>query len=144
MVGHGDAQGRGRNTLAMASSTDNGYSFGTPRKISGLVQPGCGIGLLVAHDTGTIYISHDNNGTLATAGPTAHDNSRNNLTISKSADGGFTWRNHLIDPRFTGLSMLARIPRVDSGYNDRIGILWEAGSKRFDGDGIWYTTLPLD
>ena len=39
-VGHGDAHSTGRNTLAMARSTDHGRSWGDLRKIKGLVQPG--------------------------------------------------------------------------------------------------------
>ena len=144
MVGHGDAQSEGRNTLTIARSLDNGRSWGPPRKIPGLVQPGCGLGLLVDtvahHDV--IYLSHDDNGTLASAGPNAHDASRNNLTISRSVDGGTSWvTGRHVDHRFTGLSALAR---VSSGEGKGVlGVLYEAGDKRFDGNGIWFSTLPL-
>eukprot|EP01050_Picozoa_sp_SAG11_P013825 SAG11_NODE_1645_length_4524_cov_7.819435_3_plen_468_part_00 len=83
LVGHGDAISPGRNTLAMASSTDNGLTFDNLHKIPHLVQPGCGLGMLITTDD-TIYLSFDNNGTLASAAPNAHDNSRNNLTVSHS------------------------------------------------------------
>jgi hypothetical protein len=88
MIGHGDAMTSGRNTLAMATSSDNGMSFSGLHKIPGLVQPGCGLGLLVHDDI--IYISHDDNGTLGTSSPNAHDASRNNLTVAHSSDGR-TW-----------------------------------------------------
>jgi len=39
LVGHSDALSPGRNTLAMASSHDNGLSFGELHKIPQLVQP---------------------------------------------------------------------------------------------------------
>ena len=140
MVGHGDALGPGRNTLALAISQDHGRTWVGLRKIEGLVQPGCGIGLLV-HD-GTIYISHDNNGTLATAAPNAHDDSRNNLTVSHSTDGGNTFTSRSIDHRFTGLSALAAVKTRDtSGL--QLGVLYEGGPKRFDGDGVWFATLPM-
>jgi hypothetical protein len=138
MVGHGDALGPGRNTLALALSHDHGLSFVGLRKISGLVQPGCGIGLLV--HGGTIYISHDNNGTLATAAPNAHDAARNNLTVSHSTDMGATFTSRPIDHRFTGLSALAA---VKTRQGDLLGVLYEGGPKRFDGDGVWFATLPL-
>ena len=50
-------------------------------------------GLITADDT--IYISYDNNGTLATAAPSAHDNSRNNLTVAHSVRPPSSWiRRH--------------------------------------------------
>ena len=167
MVGHGDAMSTGRNTLALATSTDNGHSFQSLRKIPGLVQPGCGIGMLVRNDD--IYISHDNNGTLGDSAPDAHDASRNNLTVSRSTDFGATWRSRSVDPRFTGLSAMADValPATDemvansanagsgtshSGASSSLsgssaasvlGILYEAGDKRFDGDGVWFARLPF-
>lgn len=148
-IGHGDAESPGRNTLAMSRSTDNGRSWANPTKIKGLVQPGCGLGLLV--DQGVIYISYDNNGTLATASPNAHDASRNNLTVSHSTNGGASWESRLVDPRFTGLSALAKVRQPTSNNSrdraevgtTKLGVLYEAGHKRFDGDGIWFATLPL-
>ena len=113
----------------------------------------CGVGLLV--DGTVLYISYDNNGTLATAGPNAHDASRNNLTVSHSTDGGRSWESRLVDPRFTGLSALAKVKQptrndAASGKEaeagaaiEKLGVLYEAGHKRFDGDGIWFATLPL-
>lgn len=139
MVGHGDAKSSGRNTLSMATSTDHGRSFGNLHKVPGLVQPGCGLGLLV--DGATIYISHDNNGTLASAGPNAHDASRNNLTISHSLNDGESWHSRPVDHRFTGLSMLAIVPAAAG--TRALGVLYEAGHKRFDGDGVWFRTMPL-
>jgi hypothetical protein len=71
MVGHGDAKGVGRNTLAMASSNDRGDTWHHLHKIEGLVQPGCGLGMVIHADM--IYLSHDNNGTIADkAHPGAH------------------------------------------------------------------------
>lgn len=141
-VGHGDAQSAGRNTLAMSRSTDHGRSWAPAKKIDGLVQPGCGLGLLV--EQGVIYISYDNNGTLATAGPNAHDASRNNLTVSHSTNGGTSWDSRLVDPRFTGLSALAKVGQLASNADvEKLGVLYEAGAKRFDGDGVWFATLPL-
>ena len=49
----------------MAASTDNGFSFHGLGKVPGLVQPGCGLGLVVHR--GVIYVSHDNNGTASLA-----------------------------------------------------------------------------
>ena len=141
-VGHGDAQSAGRNTLAMSRSTDHGRSWAPAKKIDGLVQQGCGLGLLV--EQGVIYISYDNNGTLATAGPNAHDASRNNLTVSHSTNGGTSWYSRLVDPRFTGLSALAKVGQLASNADvEKLGVLYEAGAKRFDGDGVWFATLPL-
>ena len=129
---------RGRNTLAMASSSDNGMTYGGLHRIPGLVQPGCGLGLLVRDDV--IHISYDDNGTLGSAAPSAHDNSRNNLTVAHSSDFGATWVKRHVDRRFTGLSAMAV---VESGREQQLGLLYEGGRKRFDGDGIWFAVLPF-
>ena len=130
--------GPGRNTLAMASSSDNGITFGGLHKIPGLVQPGCGLGLLVRDDV--IYISYDDNGTLGSAAPNAHDDSRNNLTVAHSSDFGANWAKRSVDRRFTGLSAMAAVG--DEG-EQQLGVLYEGGPKRFDGGGIFFATLPF-
>ena len=54
---------------------------------------------------------------------------------------GETWVSRSVDKRYTGLSMLADVA-VEGGER-RLGVLWEGGAKRFDGDGIWFTTMPF-
>lgn len=138
LIGHGDATSPGRDTLAMATSTDNGMTFGGLHKIPGLVQPGCGLGMLVRDDV--IYISYDDNGTLSSAAPDAHDESRNNLTVAHSSDYGTTWSKHSVDRRFTGLSAMT-VVRAEGAQ--QLGLLYEGGPKRFDGDGIYLALLPF-
>ena len=147
MIGHGDAESAGRNTLAMAFSYDNGYSFRGLHKVAGLVQPGVGLGLVIKDDV--IFVSHDNNGTLGNTAPIAHDASRNNLTVSQSADLGKTWVTRAVDRRFTGLSAMAEVSQPAAAgpagpAQTLLGVMYEGGDDRFDGGGIWFATLPFE
>lgn len=144
LVGHGDALYPGRNRLSMATSTDFGRTFSPPRNVPGLVQPGLGLGLLIHNDA--IYISYANNGTT---GEAAHDASRNNLTVATSTDQGHSFTTRSVDRRFTGLSAMALTPTSSGDEADgaedgqMLGVLYEAGNKRFDGDGVWFARMPL-
>ena len=59
----------------------------------------------------------------------------------RQTDVGQTWALRSVDTRYTGLSMLADVGAP--GGERRLGVMWEGGPKRFDGDGIWFTTLPF-
>ena len=59
----------------------------------------------------------------------------------RQTDVGETWALRSVDTRYTGLSMLADVGAP--GGERRLGVMWEGGPKRFDGDGIWFTTLPF-
>ena len=115
-----------------ARSEDGGRTFSAPwvdRRLPTATESD----LLVASND-TIFVSHD-----FSLSP-VHGANRRNLTISVSQDGTKSWRHVPLLPDhgqegFSGGSCMAAMPHA-------LGVAYERGSKRFDGDGIWYVRVP--
>ena len=66
-----------------------------------------------------------------------------------STDQGHSFTTRSVDRRFTGLSAMALTPTSSGDEADgaedgqMLGVLYEAGNKRFDGDGVWFARMPL-
>ena len=79
-----------------------------------------------------------------------------------STDQGRSFTTRSVDKRFTGLSAMALVQSTASNASppptlaptpaalalavdddQMLGVLYEAGNKRFDGDGVWFARIPL-
>eukprot|EP01051_Picozoa_sp_SAG22_P000940 SAG22_NODE_31_length_27697_cov_7.384376_11_plen_117_part_00 len=83
--------------------------------------------------------------------------SRLNLTLSSSSDYTRTWRHVSLlspaggksQPHFSGSSCMTAMAlagpqlQLELHAKDAVGVLFEGGAKRFDGDGLWFTAVAL-
>ena len=130
---------------AFANSPDNGLTFTKPW-VDGRLPTTTQSDLLVIPEANDlILVSHDfSRSTCKTDGC-----SRLNLTVSVSADYMRTWRHVPLlssaggktQPHFSGSSCMTAMAGPAGVHS--VAVLFEGGAKRFDGDGLWFSTVPL-
>ena len=141
LLGMGQSGPSQASNLEFAISVDGTTSWSTAQEQADLPSQ-VGADMLVRRDV--IYVSHDFNRSHDPGA--AHDLDRNNMTVSTSKDFGRSW-SHLpllpVNPAsgvrtFSGASCLADL---SVAAEPSLGVLYERGADRFDGDGVWFVAI---
>eukprot|EP01052_Picozoa_sp_SAG31_P000596 SAG31_NODE_17_length_35773_cov_25.999271_21_plen_727_part_00 len=125
-----------------ATSTDRGVSFSAPYSDPRLPTSTESDLLVVSKRGGdAIFVSHD---FCPGCSPLPDGSNRRNLTVSASYDRMASWIHTPLLPDlghddFSGGSCMAD---MSVGGYASIAVGYERGSKRFDGDGIWFVAVP--